>query len=209
MIEFIKGTIEEKLHGQLIIDTGHLGYNLRVSAYTLANCGKEGSHVKLFTFLNLSSPPNGINIDLYGFLNKEERELFIQLGSVSGIGNKTALQILSDIKYDRVRQAIYQEDLTLLSQAHGVSKNKAKKIILELKEKLAGSHTTINLGTGGNQDGVTHDAKAEARIALTQLGYNTLEALQAINAFIKESKKKDLNVQEIIAGVLKNRGKSL
>ncbi len=198
MIEILTGEILYKEPGKVVINCGGIGFSVFISSHTYSSLGDIGSRQTLFTFFKVRED----DMSLYGFSDKKEKELFLELSSVSGIGARTAIQILSEIKYDRLFNAIATADVTLISQAHGVGKKTAQKIVFELKEKIGNLDGISALGA---VMGTTAD-NTEAVTALVRLGYKNADANLAVGKVIKE-KGKNISTQEIIKLVLQERVK--
>ena len=133
MISFLIGTIEEKREGTLSLNVGGVGFELNISNATLSTLPLEGSSIKIHTYMAVRED----DISLYGFSSIEERDLFFKLISVSGIGPKMALSILSGLAISDLIVAIINEDSKLLSKIKGLGKKTAERLCLELKDKLS------------------------------------------------------------------------
>ena len=134
MIAFIDGTVVEKSEGEAIVMTaGGVGYRLMCSMNTLSSLPAAGDKCRLYTHLNVREDA----MELYGFLQTEEREMFRRLIAISGIGARSALQILGSMPLSNLRLAILTGDVAALSRAPGIGKKTAQRISLELKDKLA------------------------------------------------------------------------
>ena len=204
MIEVLIGKIFSKEPGKLILICGGTGYALPISTHSYNKLKDVGEEQLIYCKLILASPPGGISVECYGFIDEKEREVFNLLNSVSGIGAKTTMQILSEIKYDRIYNAIVTADVTLLSTVKGISSAKAKKIIFELKGKFKDISGTAILSAGGKIIGSNTDSNGEAVMALVKLGYKNSEANSIVGKVIKEHGN-DLSVQKIITLALKAR----
>ncbi len=196
MIEILTGTLLHKDPGKVILDCGGVGFSVFISSHTYSALCDTGNKQTLFTFLKVRED----DMTLYGFNDRKERELFLDLGTVSGVGTKTALQILSEIRYDRLSSAIATADVTLISQAHGVGKKTAQKIVFELKEKIGNLDGVSALSSVINNTAINSEAVA----ALVRLGYKNADANTAVGKIIKE-KGKDISTQDIIKFALKDR----
>ena len=113
MIEMLIGTILYKEPGKVILNCGGVGYSASISSYTYSGLADINGHQVLHTVFKVRED----DMSLFGFADKKEKEMFIILSSVSGVGSKTAMQLLSDIKYDRLFNAIVTADVNLISQA--------------------------------------------------------------------------------------------
>lgn len=198
MIEMLIGEILYKEPGKVIINCSGVGYSVNISSFTYSALVEIGKNQTLHTFLKVRED----DMSLYGFTDKKEKELFLILGSISGIGAKTAMQLLSDIKFDRLYSAIATGDVTLISQAHGIGKKTAQKIVFELKDKIGKFEdlNALNIAMGLTSD------NAEAVTALVRLGYKNSDANSAVAKIIKD-KGKTISTQEIVKLVLQERMK--
>ncbi|MBN2058035.1 MAG: Holliday junction branch migration protein RuvA [Candidatus Saganbacteria bacterium] len=175
MISHLKGTLEHIDKNHLVIDVGNIGYQVFVSGGTLARLPKIGDNLHLYTYQVVRED----DISLYGFLTKEERNLFRLLLSVSGIGPKASMAIISAFPIDKIVAAITQADVDLISTVPGIGKKTAQKLVIELKEKVAKAYAIkpadTAVGIKGDQP-VIQDAIA----ALISLGYSPREARETI-----------------------------
>ena len=200
MIAYISGEITQIEDGKLVVETGGIGYLLLVPSGPKAPYLSIGDSIKIWTYLSVTQD----GMTLYGLYSKEEQELFRMLITVSGIGPKGALGILSALSPDELRFAILSEDDAAISKAPGIGKKTARKLILELKDKI-GTADVWGEMVGGEIDGTLpalgdDSAVAEAIEALTALGYRSSEARTALkNAGITA----DMSVEEILRAALK------
>ncbi len=132
MISFLKGIIEEKQEGLLVMDVGGVGYELAVSNNTLVSLPHVGEAAKVLCYMAVRED----GVFLFGFSTQEEKELFLKLITVSGVGPKLAITILSGLKLSDLTIAIKREDVKLLSTIKGLGKKTAERLCLELKDKL-------------------------------------------------------------------------
>lgn len=165
MIGFIEGKIEYATDKCVVVDVNGVGYKIYISTGVFKNLPEIGNKVKLFTHLHVREDI----LDLFGFLDKKELEFFEMLISISGIGPKGALNILSVASIETLKKAISNEDSTILTKVSGIGQKTAEKIILELKSKVSGEY----LDEKGGADG-------EAIDALVSLGYRLQEAREAL-----------------------------
>lgn len=173
MYYYIKGELAHKGENFIVIDASGVGYKIYTSLSSIEKCAATGSYITVYTYLNVREDA----MELYGFLDEEERGMFLSLISVSGVGPKAALAILSVASAQRVAAAIVTGDEKLLTKASGVGPKAAKRIILELKDKIDSDELGISDDSGFEPSGeVITDSRAEALSALTVLGYNTNEA---------------------------------
>lgn len=132
MFAYIKGNFEEKGNNYVVIDVGGIGYKIFMSNIDIAGLGETGKVVKVHTYYHVRED----NISLYGFTTKEELKLFELLISVSGVGAKSAISMLSAISPSDFAMAIISEDVASIKKVPGVGAKTAQRIILELKDKL-------------------------------------------------------------------------
>ena len=182
MIAMIRGTLVEKSEGEAVVMTGSgVGLRLLCSMNTLSALPAAGQECTLHTHMNVREDA----MELFGFMKKEERDMFRRLISVSGIGPKSALFVLGSMPLTDLRLAILTGDVNALSRAPGVGKKTAQRISLELKDKL----TKDALSSGVSMDEISYmdtgeapatDALGEAMQALKALGYSPQEATAAL-----------------------------
>jgi len=132
MIAYLKGTLLKKTPNQVIIDTGGVGYSAAIPVSTFLKLGEEGTTVTLFIHTHLSDDA----LALYGFASLEEREMFLKLIGISGIGPKLAMNILSGIDPGDLAEAVRRTDVARLTLVPGIGKKTALRIAMELQDKL-------------------------------------------------------------------------
>ncbi|OGB89626.1 Holliday junction DNA helicase RuvA [candidate division WOR-1 bacterium RIFCSPHIGHO2_01_FULL_53_15] len=195
MISHLAGTLEHVDRQSVVLDVGSIGYQIKVPASVLNRLPALGEKVKLFTIQVVRED----DISLYGFLNKEERSLFSLFLSVSGVGPKTAMTILSGFPLDRLVGAVAQGDITLLSSISGVGKKTAERIVVELKEKIARTYalkpSEMAEGIAGSRTTISDSISA-----LIALGYSPRDARDAIMKLKIEDERP---VEEIIKEALR------
>ena len=169
MISFIVGIIEEKSDSTLTLDVNGVGYELGISRSTYLSLPAEGERAKVLTFMSVRED----GVSLFGFATKEEKELFLKLTSVSGIGPRVAIGILSGMPISELIKSILQGDLRSLSAIKGLGKKTAERLCLELKDKL--SPVGI-LSENEKTFDYDEDAVALATDTLISLGVNKNEA---------------------------------
>ena len=197
MIAFLRGTVAAVYDGAAEIDVNGVGYEVRIAGDTvqrLASAGRD-EEIRIYTYTYLRED----QIALYGFLSREDLELFKLLITVSGVGPKGALALLSVGTADDLRFAIMTGDAKMIARAPGVGKKTAERLILDLRDKVAGLYdagfAAIAAGAAGDAGGIdasdyipqagaagTDDAAREAIEALTALGYSRAEASKAVRA---------------------------
>jgi Holliday junction DNA helicase RuvA len=203
MIAFLRGYVASVYDGAAVIDVNGIGYEVRVSGETvqrLAAAGRD-TEVLVYTYTYLRED----QIALYGFMSREDLELFKLLITVSGIGPKGGLALLSVGTADDLRFAIMTGDSKMIARAPGVGKKTAERLILELRDKVAGMHDDAMLAiaagaagssgwdslaaAGGSGSAVNTDAASEAVEALSALGYSRAEATKAVRAAREDAQK--------------------
>ena len=198
MFYYVSGTVAHVEPYLAVIDCGGVGYACRTTSYTISQI-KKGDKAKLFTYLNVREDA----MELYGFASNEELKLFQQLISVSGVGPKAALAILSTRSPADLALAIITGDEKALTAAAGVGKKIAQRVILELKDKLAKGQTISAGGETVSGPVVTiipQNKASEAAAALAVLGYSQAE----INVALKGVDVENLALEQIIRQALKN-----
>ena len=216
MIAFLRGYVAAVYDGAAVIDVGGVGYEVRIAGETvqrLAAAGRE-EEVVVYTYTYLRED----QIALYGFMSRDDLELFKLLITVSGIGPKGGLALLSVGTADDLRFAIMTGDVKMISRAPGVGKRTAERLILDLRDKVAGMREAemLAFAAGGSGAGIEgsagsgigaagaasgqDDAAAEAVEALTALGYSRAEAAKAVRACKEnaQKEKKELSDTESI-----------
>ena len=133
MIQYIHGTLCEISDGMIIVEAGGIGYGINVPSSVIGELPAVGTEVRIYTYYSVKEDSQS----LFGFLYKEDREMFVQLIGVNGIGPKGALAILSALKPDDLRMAIITGDAKAISSAQGIGKKTAERVVLELRDKIA------------------------------------------------------------------------
>ena len=195
---YVSGSVAHVEPYLAVIDCGGVGYACRTTAYTLSQI-KKGEKAKLFTYLSVREDA----MDLYGFASQEELKLFQQLISVSGVGPKAALGILSSSSPANLAMNIITGNEKALTAAPGVGKRIAQRVILELKDKLAKGQTVGASGENVAGPAVTiipQNKLSEASAALAVLGYSQAE----INVALKGIDIDSLPLEQVIRLALKN-----
>lgn len=195
MIAFLKGIIHDKGHDSIIIEVNGVGYSVNVSAKTLSAIGASGEAVMMHTYMKVSDD----GISLFGFLSQDELKMFNYLISVSGIGPKNALAVLSQLSPDSIIMAVLSEDSQALSKAPGIGKKTAGRIILDLKDKFK-ADSLLPAGITPQQTfEMTGQSVNEAIDALIALGYSQSESTRAVLAVSEDG----LSASQIIKMALK------
>ena len=196
MYYYVNGTVAELEGGLAVIDCGGVGYAGATTNYTLSQL-KKGAQAKLYTYLNVREDA----MELFGFADQSELRSFKLLIGVSGVGPRAALSILSAVTPQQLALAVVTEDEKALTAANGIGKKTAQRVILELKDKLAGEEAFASGAKGGVSvtAAVPHSKKSEAQAALAVLGYGSAE----INAALKDIDVDALTLEDIIRQALK------
>ncbi len=183
MIGFLEGKIELNTDKYVIVNVNGVGYKVFISANTFKTLPEKGEKVKLYTHLHVREDA----MELYGFLSLKELEFFELLISISGIGPKGALNILTVASVETLKKAIVNEESSILTKVSGIGKKTAEKIILELKNKVGEEY----LGKEVSGD-------SEAIDALIGLGYRLREAREALKKVPKEVEGVENRVREAL-----------
>lgn len=195
MYAHIRGTLTDKNPDSVVIDASGVGYELSVSANTLASCPQTGEEAKLYCYLSVREDA----MELFGFSTREEKKMFLRLIGVSGIGPKTALGVLSALSVKDLSIALVTGDAQALSRAPGIGKKTAQRLVLELKDKVENEDLTSS-GASAPLKNVMGSGESEAIEALMALGYPASEAAKAVAAVSGQATKTD----EILRLALKN-----
>ena len=188
MYAHIDGIVAEKNADSLVIDCGGVGYELICSRATLGSAPRVGERMKCFTILSVREDA----MELFGFATREEKSLYEKLRAVSGIGPRTALNILSSLSVRELSIAIVTGDVNALSRAPGVGKKTAQRIALELKDKVSQEDVSaVSVGGAAPVQSMAADCVTEALEALQALGYTPAEARNAVQSVRDQSDKTD------------------
>jgi Holliday junction DNA helicase RuvA len=191
VIASVTGAVGARCPDHVIVECGGVGYRLSVSSQTLRKVPPVGSEVRLLAHLIARDD----SLQLYGFASEPERELFLKLLSVAGVGPKMALAVLSGSSPGEIGKAIAAGDAKRFQVVPGVGKRTAERIIVELREKIP---ETLIAGTG---DGGTADGHALAREGLVGLGYDLAEAEEMLQVVAGDLE--DAPPEELIAAALR------
>lgn len=194
MFYYLNGTITVMEANLAVVDCGGVGYACNTTGYTLSQL-QVGKQAKLFTYVNVREDA----FDIFGFSSKEELNCFNKLLSVSGVGPKAALAILSCMTPSQFSLAVMTGDEKTLTMAQGVGKKMAQRIILELKDKLSGDLPEYSGGAAAVIPAASNNKVAEASAALASLGYSQSE----IGAALKGVDVEHLSVEEIVRSGLR------
>lgn len=185
MFAYIKGSLEEVYSNKVVVDVGGIGYEIIVPSSLISKLPEQGSIVKLYTYFNVREDAQ----ELYGFYGKEDKNIFEKLITVSGIGPKVAIGLLSALSASQLAAAIVTGDIKTLCTAPGIGKKTAQRIVLELKEKIdkeeIAQRSEVEIPSTAN------DNSHEVVQALIALGYKSSEAMEAIASI--EDKNQDVS----------------
>ena len=187
MIVYVNGILENLEEGNAVIDVNGFGVNVNISGSTMDRMPGIGEMVKLYTYTNVKEDA----FSLFGFLSRDELNLFKMLITVNGIGPKGGLAVLSVLSPDDLRFAIIAGDSASIAKAPGVGKKTAERITLELRDKIKVTEddmlSSSGAAVGDDLTGEAAAAKDEAVAALVALGYNSSDAVKAVRKVIKGS----------------------
>lgn len=189
MISYIKGELTEVFEDTVVVETNGIGYNIRVPGSVLDRLPYVGSSVRIYTYLYVKEDA----MNLFGFLNRDDLSVFKLLLNVSGIGPKGALAILSTIGPDDLRFAVLSEDVKTISSAPGIGAKTAKRLIIELKDKLKLAEVFETALANKEKASSENDvllARNEAVEALVALGYASAQAMKAVQQ-VENAEEKD------------------
>ena len=196
MIRYVKGIYSMNINGGIVVETqSGLGLEIFLPANSPIYRYGEGETIMVYTSMIVKED----DISLYGFHNRDNLEIFERLITVSGVGAKGAMSILSTLEAAELKRAIAFEDVKEISRANGISKKTAERIILELKDKLAKTDIPAYVPPADTAD-VSSDSRSEAITALVTLGYTKAEAFNAVASINDEG----LSSEEYIKKALKN-----
>lgn len=196
MISYIRGTLAEKTPARLVVEAFGLGYEILIPLSSYDAFGEEGSEVLVYTHFHVREDSH----QLFGFATKKERNLFDMLISVSGIGPRSALTILSGVSVDDFCGAITREEVSFLTAISGVGRKTAQRLIVELKGRV--SELEIEVGAVGGRV-PAQDAMSQAVQALMALGFTRPAARRAVEKCVDEAEG-DIGIEEMIRGALRH-----
>lgn len=195
MIEYVRGTLEELTPAMAVVDCNGVGYGLNISLGTFSAIqGKQ--EVKLYAYEVIREDA----YQLWGFATKSERELFLQLTSVSGIGAAMARMILSAFTPNELVEVISTGNDRALKGVKGIGPKAAQRVIVDLRDKILGLDITPT-STSGNAPIVNNEVQKEAVAALTMLGFSPAPSAKVVNKLL--TKEPDMPVEQIIKKALK------
>lgn len=199
MYHYLNGKIAEKTPVAVILDVNGIGYEVRVSLSTFSSLPNLGETVKLFTHFVVREDAQL----LYGFATEEEREAFRLLISISGIGPKLAITLLSGVTLPELKRAIQEKNIPVLTAISGIGQKTAERVIIELKDKIGKAE--VSAGKELIHDASVSDQMVEDSVsALVSLGYTKQKAKDAVQKTLKAMLGKKPSVEEIIRSALKH-----
>lgn len=200
MISYIRGELADVEEQKAIVEAGGIGYGIYMPGQALAMLPQPGSQVKIYTYFSVREDA----MQLFGFLTKDDLEIFKLVIGVSGIGPKGGLNILSAMSPDELRFAVMSGDAKAISAAPGIGKKTAEKLIVELKDKVniedMLQHASAGDGAGlSAEDQAGEGIQAEAVQALVALGYGSTESMKAVKKAVPHCE----TVEELLKEALK------
>lgn len=193
MYNYIKGTIIESSQNLIVIEAGGIGYELNVSTNAVRELTKNGGEVTVYCRLNVRED----DMSLFGFASKQEKAMFEKLVTVSGVGPKLALTVLSGLSVSELSGAIVSANASVLSKIKGVGKKTAERIVLELKDKVSAEYAD-NVEAPLAPETLPK-ANEEAVMALMTLGFTRAEAVASVSSVQKDG----MTLEELIFAALK------
>lgn len=191
MYYYIKGTLVQKSDNYIVVDTNGVGYMIYTSLNSMQNAGEVGKEITIYTYLHVREDV----MNLFGFTTIEEKNMFMHLISVSGVGPKAALSILSVTTPAKFAVAVITNDIKTITKASGVGPKMAQRVILDLKDKMKTDELEIDLED--ESEDILSDNRSEAISALVVLGYSSNDAQKAVKGI-----DGTLSVEEIIKKAL-------
>lgn len=177
MYAFLEGLVAEKNGNELVLNVNGVGYQVLCTQAAMSAAPAKGEFIHIYTWLSVREDA----MELFGFQSREERAMFLNLNSITGIGPRTALNVLSSMPLKELTLAILTEDVQMLSRAPGIGKKTAQRIALELKDRMSKDEMASGLsGIPGGQAFSQAGVVGEAIQALVALGYSQSEAALAV-----------------------------
>ena len=182
MIAYLKGTLEEIGNDYIVVDVNNIGYLVKVSLRVIEGLPGVGNQIKIHTYTYVREDV----LALYGFLSKDDLQMFLLLLGVNGVGPKGALGILSMFSAQELRLAIISQDSKTISKAPGIGAKTAQRMLIDLKDKVSVEETFEKMGEQNvnviSTQTTNSGARGDAIEALTALGYSASESMKAVNA---------------------------
>ena len=200
VISYVKGSLAEKFEDSVVVEAGGIGYRIFVPTSVLEQLPKIGEIVKIYTYFSVREDA----MSLYGFLSRQDMEMFRQLIGVNGVGPKSALGILSALSPDVLRLAVISGDAKAISKAPGVGSKTAQRIILDLKDKVKAEDILDGVAesvSGHSEVSGVGEIGKEAIEALTALGYSASEASGVVK---KVTITESMTAEDVLKAALKH-----
>lgn len=192
MISYLKGNIVEKDFGRIILDVNNVGYRVNITLHTYMNINKNDKSVLIYIYFHHWQDGQ----ELYGFIDKDERNVYKKIISVSGVGPKLANKILQNVEYNLFTKMISEGNVTGLTKINGLGKKTAEKLIFELKDKFIKAFPEIT-----SESSPSDMSKYETAVnALVSLGYKEKPSKDVITELFKENK--DISIENLIKQAL-------
>lgn len=194
MIAYLKGEVKEASENYMVVESGGIGYELTATMGAIFEFKATDSEVTIPTYLQVRED----GVTLFGFKNSGEKSMFLKLITVSGVGPKLAVTILSGISVEDLCLAITTEDIALLSKIKGLGKKTAEKIVVELREKvgsIAGAKLPLEIGSIA---GIDQSAVEDASLALMSLGMTQGEAMKLASKLAKEGDTAEIIIKKCL-----------
>lgn len=200
MINYIIGKLIETNESMIVVENNHIGYELFFPKSNMQNLPNIGEEIKIYTYMNVKED----EISLYGFLTNDDKEMFLKLLTVNGVGPKGALNIISSFGYSMLVKAISMEDNKLIATVPGIGQKTASKICIELGDKIRKMNFDNKLDVA-KSDNVKNESitkiKDDTIEALVQLGYKESKARDIVS---KINITSDITASDVLKMVLKN-----
>jgi Holliday junction DNA helicase RuvA len=205
MIAYLAGKLREKEANTVIVDVGGVGYEVTIPLSTFYELGEPGSDVELRIFTHVREDA----LQLFGFKTARERDLYLKLISVQGIGAKSGITMLSGMSADEIISAIRSDNLARLTAIPGVVKKTAERLVIELRDKVgalaSGSGEAAAAAAGSPASGSVDDVFDDALSALVNLGYQRAAADKALQQAAKDGT--EMSVQKLLRAALQRLAK--
>ena len=200
MISFIRGLVADTTENSVILEAGGIGYEIFMTGSSIEQASRSEGEVKIHTYFHVREDA----MQLYGFLSRDDLEMFRLLLNVNGIGPKAALGVLAGLTADELRFAVLSDDIKTISRAPGIGKKTAQKLILELRDKLdledAFEQKLANQAAADTAETAGDSQLQEAVQALVALGYPNTDALRAVK---KVEGAETMDVETLLKAALK------
>lgn len=199
MFAYLVGKIADISEDNLVLEVNHIGYNIKIPSSLHSSLPEIGEEIKIHTYTCVRED----SFQLYGFLTRDDLDIFRLLITVNGIGPKGGLAVLSVLSADDIRMAVMSQDAKTIAKAPGIGAKTAQRVILDLKDKVSLEDTFVSRESTAyveNFSGLT-DTRNEAVEALTALGYSATEALRAVK---QVENAEAMDVEALLKAALKH-----